>query len=408
MKRMFFAATAMTALVPAAFAQVVPVSERMANDYAPLGVRAGSFLVIPKVDFEAESNDNIYATDKNTKGDIIGRVKPEVAVQSNWSRHAVNALANASVNRYADHHKDSTTDYTVALDGRADVTRDTSIGGGVSTSKNHEDRGDPNAVASSVKPTEYDMHVARAGIYHAMGKANARFDSEVKKYDYKNGTTTAGAVIDNNVRDRTHYTQALRGGYAFTPDMEAYVKGSVDARVYDKKTAGTSRSSNGNTVVAGAVMQPTGKTKADVYAGYTKRNYNAGFKDVHTPVWGANVLWNATDLTSVMAGLNRSVEETTLAGSSAYAMTAYNLGVEHAFGRQILGTAGLAYETDDFKGVAANQRSDKITTASVGGKYIFNRCLSAGADYQYRIRNSNATGADFDRNRVLVRLTGTY
>lgn len=412
MMKQLFATSALTVLAGVAatqaLAQVTPVSERMAAENAPMGMRAGSFLVIPKVDFEVESNDNVFSTDKNAKSDIIAKLRPEVAVQSNWSRHALNAVARAGVSKYADYDKNDVTDHMVALDGRADVMRDTSIGGGVSTSKNFEDRGDPDTASSSDKPVEYTLNVARIGAYRGLGKANLRADSEVKMFDYQDGETAAGANIDNDGRDRNHYTQSLRAGYAFTPGVEAYVKGATEARVYDRKPAASNRSSTGTSAVVGSVFELSGKTKGDVYVGMAERNFNAGFKDVSEPVWGAKVLWNATDLTSVMAGLDRSIEETTIGGSSANVRTAYNVGAEHAFGRRILGTAGLEFANSEYQGTAANQRDDDVMTASLGGRYIINRCLSAGAEYQFRQRDSNVANGDFDRNRVLVRLTGTY
>jgi hypothetical protein len=391
-------------------ARVVPVSERMAAENLNLGVRAGGFVIVPKVDLEETYNDNIYATTNNTESDFITTVRPEVAAKSNWSRHALNAKVNAEWNKYADNSREDHTNYLAAIDGRVDVMKETSIGGGVAFARQHEDRGDPNSLGASVEPTQVDVAVARAGVYRGLGRFNARLDTEAKDLDYKNGFTSAGALVDNNLRDRTEYTQTARVGYKATPGTEIFLRGSTDARVYERKGgASVNRSSHGDKVVAGVDVELSGKTKAEAYAGWMNRNYSdASRKDVDDVTYGGKLTWNATDLTTVTAQVDRDVEETVVAGSSSYVNTSYRAGVEHALTRSLLATGGLGYANNDYKGFAANQREDDIAFADAGLKYYINRCLSAGVNYRYYDRDSNVAGGDFDRNTIMVGLTANY
>ena len=387
--------------------EVVPAGQRMAADHAPLGIRAGSFLVIPKVELTETYNDNIYATKNNTKSDFVTSVRPEIAARSNWSRHAVNALARADIKKYADNNSEDNDNYLVAADGRLDVMRDTSIGGGVSYAQDHEDRGDPNTIGSPTEPVEFNTAVARVGAFRGLGRANARFDSEVKQLSYDNGSTSTGAVLNNSVRDRNEYTQTLRLGYQIDSRFEAFVRGAFDNRVYDKKT--NNRSNNGQTYVAGSTFDISGKTKGEVFAGVAQRSYgNAAFKDISEPTFGGKVTWNATDLTSVIASINRGIEETTIGASSGFVNTNYDLGVEHALTRDILLKGNVGYTNNDYKGNASNQREDDIYSAGIGADYYLNRCLKAGLSYNYTDRNSNITGGDYSRNAVMLKLTATY
>lgn len=387
--------------------EVVPAGERMAADHAPLGIRAGSFLIIPKVDLTETYNDNIYATDKNTKSDFITSVRPSIAARSNWSRHALNAVASGDFRRYADHDSENQDNFNVATDGRIDVLRDTSIGGGVSYSQDHEDRGDPNTIGSPDTPVTYKTTVARIGAYRGLGKANARFDSEVKKLEYDDSTSTTGALINNGVRDRDEYTQTVRLGYQLDDRFEVFARGAFDNRVYDDKSVG--RSNNGQTYTAGTAFDVSGKTKGEVYAGYQKRSYGENLRDsIDDPTFGGKVTWNATDLTTVIGSIDRGIEETTIAGSSGFIGTDYNLAVEHALTRDILLKGNVGYTNNDYQGNAANQRKDDIILAGIGADYWLNRCLKAGLSYNYTDRDSNQTGGDFSRNTVMLRLTATY
>ncbi|MCA3243714.1 MAG: outer membrane beta-barrel protein [Alphaproteobacteria bacterium] len=405
-------ALALLAAVPAmAQSRVVSAGERLAANNAPLGVRAGSFLVIPKVDVEGTYDDNLYATKNNEVDDTYVTVRPEVAVKSNWSRHALNAVANVEVKRYLDKDSEDVENYKVALDGRADVLRDTFVGGGIGYERKHEDRGDPNSVASAVEPTEYDVMTARAGAFRGLGKANLRFDSEYRNLEYKNGRTASNAVVLNSRRDRTEYEQALRVGYKFTPSTEAFVKGTIDTRAYDfKGNAGSrNRSNHGQTYVAGLNFDLTGKTKGEVFVGTTERNYvDPGFKDIDEATWGGNVTYNFSDLTTLKAGITRGIEETTQGASSGFVATDYVVGVEHALRRNVLLNGKVGYSQNEYQGFAAGQRDDEIMMAGAGVDYWINRNFKAGVGYEYRNRESNLNTGDYSRNKFMVKLTATY
>lgn len=390
---------------------VTPADERIAADHAPMGVRAGAFLIIPKVDLDETYNDNIYATTNNTKSDFITTVRPGIAAKSNWSRHALNASAQGEFNRYADQDGEDNDNFALAADGRVDIMRDTSIGGGVGFNRDHEDRGNPNSPAAATEPTEYDTTTARIGAYRGLGRLSARVDSQVQKLDYKNSFTNTGGLINNNLRDRNEYTQTLRVGYRLDPRFEAFVRGTMDTRAYDNKgsTGNTNRSNHGQSVVVGSAFDVTGKTKGEVYAGGMKRNYtDSARKDISDPTWGGKVTWNASQLTTVIGSVDRTIEETTLVGSAGYVSTLYNAIVQHALTRDVLLHGDLAYGDNDYKGAVGGQRKDKMWGAGAGADYYFGKHYKAGLNYTYDKRDSNTTGGDYDRNMVLLRLTATY
>lgn len=404
--------TALTLLAGAAMAQtqVTTPSERMAKDFAPVGARVGSFLVIPKADVSVEYNDNIYATTNNTESDIITTVTPEISARSNWNRHALNAIARGEIQRYADNDREDQENFLVATDGRLDVLRKTSLGGGLAYERSHEERGNPDTTASAKEPTQVDTLTARAGVQRELGKVVARFDTEAKQIDFDDNRTTGGTLINGNLRDRNEYTQALRVGYRITDQFEGFVRGTIDTRAYEHKgsTASRNRSSHGNSLVAGTNFDVSGKTKGEVYAGVMDRNYvDAGFEDVTEPTFGGKVTWNVTQLTSLIGKADRTVEETTIGASSAYVATAYKAEVEHALTRSLLLKGGLGFANNEYQG-NGNQREDDVVTANVGADYALNRCLKAGVGYTYRDRDSSVTGGDYSRNTVLVKLTGSF
>src|SRR5688572_7867720 len=69
----------------------VSVSQRPREGYDARGLRAGAFLVYPKVAVTTEASDNIYSRPSAKDSDIIWRVAPEVTVVSDLPRHFLSA-----------------------------------------------------------------------------------------------------------------------------------------------------------------------------------------------------------------------------------------------------------------------------------------------------------------------------
>src|SRR5687768_2552491 len=122
-------ALALAAILPAAQAQAQEpqrgesVFERARPDYDALGMRAGGFMVFPRVEVGEAYNDNIFADDDDEEDDFITVVRPEVDVESNWGRHALNLRTGAEAGFFLDNDDENFIDGFALVDGRLDVVR---------------------------------------------------------------------------------------------------------------------------------------------------------------------------------------------------------------------------------------------------------------------------------------------
>ena len=57
------------------------------DPFAPLGIRLGSFLLFPELDFGADLTNNVLDTKFDTKTDWGPEIKPRVRLDSDWGRH---------------------------------------------------------------------------------------------------------------------------------------------------------------------------------------------------------------------------------------------------------------------------------------------------------------------------------
>lgn len=382
-----------------AAAQELDVSKRPRPEYDPIGVRAGSFLVFPKVELSETYNSNIYATENNEEDDFITRISPEVSVNSDWNNHALNATAFLTEGLYANNSDEDFTDYGITADGRIDIQRQAYLFGGGGAQHLHEERGSENAV-NGKDPTEYNRYDANLGATYKPNRLGVTIEGTWRQLDFDDVDTSTGVVINNDDRDRNVYGERLRVGYDIQPGYTAFVQGSLNQRDYDQTPddAGFNRNSDGYRVDAGIEVRLTNVIDAEFFGGYFAQDYDdPRFDDIGEIDAGARVLWSVTPLTSIKASLARNVEETIQANSSSYIATVVTVGVDHELRRNILIGATGSFSNNDYQGIS---REDDVWGLGVNGKYLINRNFYLGGRVGYDNRDSNTANLSYDAFRV--------
>jgi hypothetical protein len=390
----------------AASNSVSTIFERARPDYDALGVKLGSFVLKPSIAAEERFSDNIYATETNEKDDFITSVKPAFELVSDWNVHELSFNASADVGRYANYSDENYEDYSVGTEGRIDILRETYATAGLQYYQRHEDRGSAEAnTINAVEPTIFHDLEAKLNLYRGAGRFSVALDNQYDRLTYENGYTAAGAVLDNTVRDRDEYRSRLKIAYELIPNYSAFVSATYLDKEYDTTTAALNRNSNGYDLNVGTDINISGKTKAEVFVGYYDRNYeDVDFKDQKGLAFGADVIWDMSDLTSFDANVVRSIEETTIDGASGYVSTKYSVGAEHELRRNILLGLDASYATNEYNGAAVGdiEREDDISEAGAKVSYLLNRNVTLDTSYTYRNRNSNIADQDYDANIVMV------
>ncbi|HUD51414.1 outer membrane beta-barrel protein [Parvibaculum sp.] len=379
------------------------VRDRARPGYDAVGIRAGAFLILPKVDVSETYNDNIYATDTNEDSDFITAVSPQIDIKSLWSRHALNFNAGLSKYWYNDHVSENRLDWNVGADGRLDVLRDTFFTGGVDYRQAHEDRGSPNSPSAAAEPTEYNLFDASLGLNQRFNRVTARLTGTYDNYDYKDAPQVGGGTLDQDFRDRDEYLGALRVGYDVSPDTNVYVQGSLNKRSYDETTP-TDRSSDGYAAVVGSEFKLSRLAEGGLYVGYQHQDYDsANFSSTSGIAYGANVNWFVTTLTTVRFSASSTIDETIDPAASGYTAQMVGIGIDHELLRNLVLSGDIGYENDDF---GDNPREDDIYSALIGASYLLNQNFAVGINYGFIDRNSNLPGRDYTQNRVGITVRG--
>lgn len=371
------------------------------------GLKWGSFVVYPEVSLSGLYDDNIYATPTNTVHDWVTIISPAVSVKSAWSKNMLNFRAGTDIDRYHSYSSEDTADYWANVDGRYDLSANANVYAGGGFSRNHEDRATPDAVLNSTKPTLYTETRGYVGAYRRLGRVALRVGGTYEKLDYNNGVTDTGTPINNNDRDRTLTALGGRLSYSFAPGYDLFGQAATDTRRYVQyyDDSGYHRDSDGYRVALGGSVNLAKRLTGEAYVGHLLQNYSdARLADVSAPYFGGEIKWFATPQTTATGFVDRSVEETTLAGSSSSLDTTVGARIEHWVAPRLKVNVRAAYIHSDFQGYDLTDgayRVDKLLDAGAGLRYDVSRYVYVGADYRFLRRESNVPDGNYYRNQIM-------
>ncbi len=382
--------------------QVSNVKYRSSPDYTAQGGRLGSFIVRPSFTLMQTYDDNIFR-EPDADGDAITVARPEVRINSDWGLHGIEAGAQGSFGRYADFSDENYNDFAFYLSGQYDIDYETYIKALVRYEDRHQER-DQLEDPGGDEPTQYNVKTVFVGFARELNILRVSASASRKDITFED-SSVGSTIIDNNTRDRTQDALDVRVAYGLSDNYEVFVAGGYDRRRYDLSSVDF-RDSDSYSARAGLAMNFTGKLRGDIYGGYIRQTFDSGFDDVGAANYGGSLLWNVTDLTSIEAGVDRQLVETTQAGASSIIQTDADLSVAHSLRENILLEAGVQMVDNKYEGVDGND--NRLYRGGLGLVYKPTARVSLGLKYDYFDRRYERSTRDYDNNRFLLTLKYDY
>lgn len=379
-----------------------PITEKPRPDYDALGIPVGSFIAKPEIKAGVEFNDNIYAAEDNTESDTIAVIAPELELNSNWNRHALNLTAGLNSGLYASESDENYLDSKLLLNGRLDVQRESYLSGAAGIQRLHEERTSPDASNAWKEPAEFTQSNADLSYMHGLGRTSLTAGAGITDINFSSVPLVSGGSDDLSLRDRELKNVNARVAYELLPTVKPFVAGRYEWRDYDRSEA--LRDSDGYRLGAGTGFDLGGVTTGEIFAGYMQQDYEDR-EDIKGPWFGMSLLWNVTEMTSVEGRLQSSVKETTLDNSSGIDAIDAGVRVDHELLRNLLVGAFFNYTNDDYESVDI---TDKYYTFGPRVTYLVNRYLSAEASYAHETKDSNESSREYTENLFMISLTGKY
>ena len=377
--------------------QVDELPERRAkaigDPYAPAGLGNDALKLYPSITVGTVYSSNAGQSPNNRRGDTGLRLKPDLQLKSDWSRHALIAGLEGNMVRYAGHSDFDTATLDLFERLRLDVRRHTTAD--INSSYALDEQGGTDA-------TEHSLSGSLA-VTQNFGPMSARIaaGSNVRLFeDVKLGN---GAVEDNSDRDYVEPTLALRTIYNEYGVIKPYVEASYAPRIHTRATDrnGISRDSTGYGITAGVQLETGPIWAGDLGLTYLHRNYDAvslGSAEAFGLTGG--LTWSPTELATIVMAAGTSLEEATEAGTPANANWRASVDMTYALRDNIDLSAGAAVEIED-----TGTAFDKTYDGKLGVEWKFNPVLSWSAGYDLTWLDSGTAANGYVEHRVSTGLT---
>ncbi len=375
--------------------------------FTPVGVRMGSFVLKPGVEFVYAHNDNIFSIESDEISDSIMHALPWANLESDWGRHALNFHFMADIARYNDFGNEDYDDWTVGLDGRIDVKRGSNFDYLVSYMDTHEPRSSPDDVGGAT-PTRFTVDAFDVGYSHTFNRLTAALNYDRADTDYDNNVDGDGNILLQDDRDRTRDEVTLRFDYELSGQRGIFFAAKMNDIDYAQRVdnGGFERSSDGYVYQGGVSWDVTGVLVGDLFLEYVEQKIDdPQLLDFDGFGIGARLDWTPTELTNVNLLISNTPQVTTQSLSSGYFSSVYTIKLEHKLRRNWLVNAKFTYEDNDYE--YAGDSSDALTNTEViraGAylSYLFNRNVYASGGYVYTDQSANTQNFEFTINRWFV------
>lgn len=356
------------------------------------GIRLGTFTIIPDVTFTAGWSDNRARSSTGTPGKVY-RIAPNITATSGWTRHQLDFALRGSYRGFPGDSGDDEPNLTASTALRLDLTASTTVNADAAYTFSRED-------ASSVENISGDSDQ-----HQITGNLSVTRDAGL-------AAVTLGAGIDRNIyasgggsgtsgRDNSLYSASLRldsnGGGVLSP----FVEGSLLLRRYDATCSDAlceKRDANGYQLRGGVGIAAGPKLTGEIGAGWRIEDIDDGrLGDLSGLIVDGSLVWSASQLTTITAGVGTSFEATDLDTVSGSIIYSGDVRVAHGFSDRLVGETGVGYNYRTYQGASIEETT---LTGVVGLTYALTRNLAFRTAYSYRNFDSSIAGNDYQENSI--------
>ncbi len=390
--------------LPLGTAALRPLPIATGDPYAPLGLRAGSFLLYPAIELSSGYDTNPAHVPGGPASPFFV-VAPELQVQSDWDRHSLTANI---VGTYTDYSNDALSPslnrpyFDSTIDGRIDVLRDTQVLLENRVLVSTDNPGSPNLIAGLAKLPIFTTVGGTLGLAQEFNRFQITVKGTFDRSVYDNSLLTNGETSSNADRDFNQYGGIARFAYELDPGLKPFVEIDADERIHDEPfdRNGLQRDSTGISGLAGAAVDLFGSLTGEMAFGYLERNYkDPTLPNIGGVVADGSLIWQATALTTAKLTAASTVNESILPGTSGSFSRDVNLQVDHSFLWRLIGTVAAGYGHDDYVGLG---RQDNRYFVSTGLTYKLSREMQLKGTVRQDWLTSNVSGVAYAATSFLT------
>ncbi|MBB4003936.1 outer membrane beta-barrel protein [Aurantimonas endophytica] len=368
------------------------IVRRPAGDpFAPLGIRAGSFILFPELIQDIGASTNLDE-EPGGEGGVFSETTVSARLLSDWSLHE--AEFNTRLTYRRNFAGEEPEDPSAVVDGRLrlDIDRVTTATFRGALEYRRED------------PVEIDVALAGAERPEVLsGSASAQLQREFGRL-VLGGTGTVARENYSGLpeglpsQSYTTLTGALRAGYRLSPALQPFLESSLGQRLFDETDSGElGRDSLIPSLRAGVGLDLSEKLSGEIAVGYAwNKPEDDRAETTAAPTLDAALQWSPRRGTDVTLAA-RTTFEPESSGQSTTVSYEGSLGVTHILTARTDLTAAITATYAD----SSLASSDEIEwLGEAGFNYWLTSSLALTGLYSHRELYSEVAGADYRADTV--------
>ncbi len=376
--------------------QGVTVMSRTRPELDPLGLRFGTFLLLPSLGLGLGGNSAVTPG----HGSWLATTTPALSLASDWGRDKVSADISATRTQYLDLPAQDTTDWGGDIQGSLDIGRGVLSLAALHQSL-HESLQQIGAVPAD-QPVAYRIDGALARLSLPMGRLTLEPALSVTTFNYGNASID-NQPIDEKANDRDVFQASITARYelATLRSLVLVARGAVTVFT-SQPTAGTPGMNSAGGALLGGLDDVEGVWRYRLLVGVGARGFAnpAQHSDVE-PLAEFSAAWSPSGLTTVTALLVHTNQDADIANVGTSRYTLARIGVDHEYLRNILLHAHLGVEQATF---GFPSQTQTLAIAGVGVSWLLNRNVRVEATYDANLRTPPIAGADRLSNLGLLQI----
>lgn len=370
------------------------------DPYAPLGLRVGTFRVVPVLEQGLEWTSNANEVPDGESA-LLSATTLRLTAVSDWSRHT------ATFNAYGTYRKTVSGAEVSDFEGgvKAGLQLDlaeglrglASLAYTIAPEAASSPALDVNVVERPLRQT-IDGTVALA---KDVGKLRLGIAGDVSRDQYGDAELAGGGTLSQSDRDSTLYALRLRSGYAISPAITPFVEGEVGRRIYDEThdANGYARSATRIGARAGVALDLREKLTGEASLGWISEDPDdARLATISGLSVDANLAWSPVRGTVVRLNGTTAVETTTTPGETGSLLYRGELSVEREIRSNLSSELLFGAEWRDYTAGG----NDLVLFGEAGLTWWLNRNLGVTGRLRHERLDSSLPGRDYDVSSVFL------
>lgn len=339
--------------------------------YDPLGIRLGSFILLPAVELRGGYTSNAAGASSGGPSGLLA-IAPDILLKSDWSRNEATFRLKGVYDYYTDTSVAPYPNLYVEGNGRIDLPNDWALRLKADYNYDTQSLSSLDYPAGVDNPPGVNTYDAGVTLEGDVGRIVLQLRGTGTYTGYDDGLA-GDIVINQSYRNNTLLSGAARIGYQWTPAVAPFVEAQLSTRLFTQPTDifGYSRDSNGLTIRGGIAYSADPILRGEIALGWHREAYvDETFNDFDAPTIDASLVWSPSQLTEIAFVASTTLDPANDPGASSKLVYDLGLTATRYIRRNFTLEGDLGYQYERYIGT---DLADITYEAGIQATYKFNR-----------------------------------